>query len=294
MVSGPLDVDKQDYLLRDSYFCGVKYGIYDLNRLIDALRVHKDSDEDQYLAIAGDGVNSVEQFVLAKYYMNVQVYYHKIRLITDEMIKRGITLGIEEDNVSWLRGLYSYDGSSEHLTEYLRWHDEKLIIEILSDRTPEGWAKRIFTKLRNRELLKCIFSANENQFENVSPEIRHKIFADPQEVCTILEQVVAQTWHFERQLVIAKIVKLRPATQTESEIMVLLPQRPTPFHEASTLFSSVDEAINEQRIEVYAPAVYDDRDKKKQQRNFYNQIFEMIVKIANPQTELPLKDQAQQ
>jgi hypothetical protein len=76
--------------------------------------------------------------------------------------------------------------------------------------------------------------------------------------------------------------------------MVLLPQCPTPFHEASTLFSSVDEAINEQRIEVYAPAVYDDRDKKKQQRNFYNQIFEMIVKVANPQSELPLKDQAQQ
>jgi HD superfamily phosphohydrolase len=294
IVSGPLDVDKQDYLLRDSYFCGVKYGIYDLNRLIDALRVHRDSDEDQYLAIAGDGVNSVEQFVLAKYYMNVQVYYHKIRLITDEMIKRGITLGIEEDNVSWLRQLYSYDGSSEHLKEYLRWHDEKLIMEILSERTPDGWAKRIFTKLRNRELLKCIFSANENQFESVAPEIRHKIFADPKEVCTILEQVVSQTWHFERQLVIAKIVKLRPATQTESEIMVLLPQCPTPFHEASTLFSSVDEAINEQRIEVYAPAVYDDRDKKKQQRNFYNQIFEMIVKVANPQSELPLKDQAQQ
>lgn len=39
IISGPLDVDKQDYLLRDSYCCGVKYGIYDLGRLIDALRV---------------------------------------------------------------------------------------------------------------------------------------------------------------------------------------------------------------------------------------------------------------
>jgi hypothetical protein len=210
------------------------------------------------------------------------------------MIKRGITLGIEEDKVSWLKNLYSYDGSSEHLKEYLRWHDEKLILEILSDRTPDGWAKRIFAKLRNRELLKCIFSANENQFEGVAPEVRHKIFADPKEVCTILEQAVARTWNFEKQLVIAKVIKLKPATQTESEIMVLLPQQPTPFHEASTLFSSVDEAINEQRIEVYAPASYDDRGKKKQQRDFYNQIFELIIKIANPQTELALKDQEQQ
>jgi len=69
IVSGPLDVDKQDYLLRDSYFCGVKYGVYDLHRLIDALRVHQDADEEQYLAISSDGINSVEQFVLAKYYM---------------------------------------------------------------------------------------------------------------------------------------------------------------------------------------------------------------------------------
>lgn len=32
IISGPLDVDKQDYLLRDSYFCGVKYGIFDIDR----------------------------------------------------------------------------------------------------------------------------------------------------------------------------------------------------------------------------------------------------------------------
>jgi uncharacterized protein len=289
IVSGPLDVDKQDYLLRDSYFCGVKYGVYDLNRLIDALRVHKDADEEQYLAIAGDGVNSVEQFVLAKYYMSIQVYYHRIRLITDEMIKRGITLGIEEDKISWLHDLYSYDGTKEHLNEYLQWHDEKLILEILSERTPDGWAKTIFKKLRNRELLKCIFSANENRFESVAPEVRHAIFTDPQRICDALELTVAQAYGFEKHLVIARIVKLRPATQTESEIMVLLPEMPTPFHEASTLFSSVDEAINEQRIEVYAPAVYDERNKKKQQRDFHNQILEMIIRIANPQTELPLK-----
>ena len=57
IVSGPLDVDKQDYLLRDSYFCGVKYGVYDLSRLVDTLRIHRDADEEQYLAISGDGTN---------------------------------------------------------------------------------------------------------------------------------------------------------------------------------------------------------------------------------------------
>ena len=289
IVSGPLDVDKQDYLLRDSYFCGVKYGVFDLNRLMDALRVHKDADEEQYLAISGDGTNSVEQFVLAKYYMNVQVYYHKIRLITDEMIKRGIVLGIKEDRIGWLKDVYAYDGSEAHLQEYLQWHDEKLTLEILSNRTPDGHAKTIFTKLTNRNLLKCIFSAKEKEFENVDPEIRHAIFTRPDHICKALENAVSDAYKYESNFVIAKIVKFKPATQTESEIMVLLPSQPTPFHEASTLFSSVDEAIKEQRIEVYAPASYDERDKKKQHRDFHNQIFEMIIKLANPQGNLPLE-----
>jgi len=44
MVSGPIDADKQDYLLRDSYFTGVKYGIYDQERLKNTLCVHDDND----------------------------------------------------------------------------------------------------------------------------------------------------------------------------------------------------------------------------------------------------------
>jgi uncharacterized protein len=290
IVSGPLDVDKQDYLLRDSYFCGVKYGVYDLGRLIDVLKVHRDADEEEYLAISNDGINSVEQFVLAKYYMNVQVYYHKIRLITDEMIRRGIELGIVEDKIGWLKNLYAYDGSEAHLEEYLRWYDEKLVLEILSDRTPDGYAKKIFTALTNRKLLKCIFSAKEKEFENVAPEIRHRIFTKPEDLCTKLEKMVADAYGYDIHFVIARIVKFKPATQTESEIMVLLPSQPTPFHGASTLFSSVDEAIKEQRIEVYGPACYDERDKRKQQRDFKEQIFEMIKQLTNPQSALPLDE----
>ena len=79
IVSGPLDADKQDYLLRDSYFCGVKYGVYDLDRLVGVLCTHQDK-QDRYLAIKEDGINTLEQFVLAKYYMTIQVYRHKTRL----------------------------------------------------------------------------------------------------------------------------------------------------------------------------------------------------------------------
>ena len=126
-------------------------------------------------------------------------------------------------------------------------------------------------------LPKCIFSAKEKEFENVAPEIRHLLFTKPNDICVDLEKMVAKTYGFDAEFVMAKIVRFKPATQTESEIMVLRPSRPTPFREESTLFSSVNEAIKEQRIDVYAPAIYEEREKKRQQRDFQNEIFHMIL-----------------
>lgn len=73
VVSGPLDADKQDYLLRDSYFCGVKYGIFDLQQLHRELQSQEDpTDGKHQLVISEDGVHALEQFVLAKYYLTAQ------------------------------------------------------------------------------------------------------------------------------------------------------------------------------------------------------------------------------
>jgi HD superfamily phosphohydrolase len=82
IVSGPIDADKQDYLLRDSHFTGVKYGIYDQERLRNTLCVHEENEE-RVLAISIDGLHTLEQFVLAKYYMTTQVYRHRIPIVAD-------------------------------------------------------------------------------------------------------------------------------------------------------------------------------------------------------------------
>jgi len=66
IVSGPLDADKQDYLLRDSYFCGVKYGVFDLQQLHRELLVVDDPTQGKQLMISSDGVQALEQSVLAK------------------------------------------------------------------------------------------------------------------------------------------------------------------------------------------------------------------------------------
>jgi HD superfamily phosphohydrolase len=89
ILQGDLGVDRMDYLLRDSLYAGVHYGRYDYARLIDtlcAVRV-KESDEakegEVKVAVDQAGVHAAEGLLLARYFMFLQVYYHKTRRILD-------------------------------------------------------------------------------------------------------------------------------------------------------------------------------------------------------------------
>ena len=284
LVSGPIDVDKQDYLLRDSYFCGVKYGVYDRSRLADTLTVHHDA-EDHILALTEDGIHSLEQFVLAKYYMHTQVYRHKIRLITDQMIYRGILLGIEYDKLEWLKSLYAYDGSPEFISNYIEWYDDRLMLEILRPETPEGKAKEMFRRITERKLLKRIFRATEKKFAD--PAIRREVFGESNAFFKPLEKKIADVYHFDEDFVIVNRVSFKSATKTESDVVVLGPAGETIFRDASVLFSSVNESIQEQYLDVYAPIEYrDDREKHRKEKTFFMEISEMIIELLNLQQRI--------
>lgn len=82
ILSGQVDADRMDYLLRDSLHCGVEYGNFDCLRLIECLTVHE-SDTGIELAIQRGGVHALEALILARYYMFTQVYGHRTRRIYD-------------------------------------------------------------------------------------------------------------------------------------------------------------------------------------------------------------------
>jgi HD superfamily phosphohydrolase len=74
LISSQLDVDRMDYLLRDSLMTGVKYGIYDLEWIIKTLEIDTANDR---LYVSARGLYAVEDYLQARYYMFRQVYFHR-------------------------------------------------------------------------------------------------------------------------------------------------------------------------------------------------------------------------
>lgn len=76
IVSSQLDADRLDYLLRDSHFCGVSYGMYDLKWLLNCVCVQNLGDSAQRFGVTQKGVGVVEQFLMSRRLMTQNVYYH--------------------------------------------------------------------------------------------------------------------------------------------------------------------------------------------------------------------------
>lgn len=81
-LDGFIDADKLDYLERDAINCGVVYGRFDRDALINNLTMVKDKRGNYRLAILDKGVQALESFVLARYYMFSQVYTHPYERLT--------------------------------------------------------------------------------------------------------------------------------------------------------------------------------------------------------------------
>ena len=81
LVSGQLDMDRMDYLNRDSYFTGVSEGVIGWDRIIKMLNVH-----DDQLVVEEKGIYSIEKFLIARRLMYWQVYLHKTVLAAELML----------------------------------------------------------------------------------------------------------------------------------------------------------------------------------------------------------------
>ena len=92
LVSSQLDVDRMDYLLRDSLMTGAKYGYYDLEWVVNAIEVDESADR---IYVSARGLYAVEEYLQARYYMFRQVYFHRTLRSAEAVLRSVLRRALE-------------------------------------------------------------------------------------------------------------------------------------------------------------------------------------------------------
>ncbi len=95
LVGGALGSDRIDYLMRDSHYTGVAYGVIDYERLKGRL-----VSANGKIAITDAGISGAESLLMARYFMHSNVYMHHAKLIAAKMLQNAISAALEAGEVS--------------------------------------------------------------------------------------------------------------------------------------------------------------------------------------------------
>lgn len=171
MISSSIDVDKLDYLRRDSYHTGVTYGLFDIERIIRTVCKISAAERD-YLAIHEKGKDALESYRLARYAMHMQVYEHHARLIADDMFLKAIKLALNEGCLA-KEDLKISNDPVRFIGNFLKLDDNSIQNQILQN--SKGSAKNLIQGIQNRRLLKRAFVVPLTKVGVENPIIREKI-----------------------------------------------------------------------------------------------------------------------
>jgi len=142
IVNGQLDVDRLDYLLRDSHYTGVWYGKFDLNRIIDQLCV-----VDKKFVVKQGGYESVEQLIVARHHMYQGVYFHKTKRAFELMLWKCSEILKGEGKIKYptIDELKTKEGQEQYAKS-----DDNWFLSLLYDENNSSIVKTIAKMIRNR------------------------------------------------------------------------------------------------------------------------------------------------
>jgi uncharacterized protein len=179
LVSSQLDVDRFDYLLRDSLMTGAKYGLYDLEWIIHALEIDEANDR---VYVAARGLYAVEEYLQARYYMFRQVYFHRTlrsaEAVLRSILRRAVVL-MKEQRLSFLvtdsAMARVLAGDEVQVSDYLSFDDHDIMFYI------KQWVREpdpILSDLARRFVERRLFKAID---VNLPPEERATFFESARE-----------------------------------------------------------------------------------------------------------------
>jgi uncharacterized protein len=178
IVSSQIDVDRMDYLLRDSHFAGVAIGRFDAQYLINSMVVvtHSELGSQKTLGLTPKGVKAYEAFLLARQLMNRTVYYHHNVKVLEFMAEHVLRLAItnldrltSDNSVAstvppYFRKVHAaVSGTTpskeafmeQSLPDYIRLTEDAtwVLIAALADQTAVPLAKTLAQRLLTRDIL---------------------------------------------------------------------------------------------------------------------------------------------
>ena len=196
LVSGQLDMDRMDYLNRDSYFTGVSEGVIGYDRIIKMLNV-----VDNQLVVEEKGIYSIEKFLIARRLMYWQVYLHKTVVVAEQMLikilerakflsKNDKIIGINKNLVLLLHQNYKkcdFEKNRRLITEHFVLLDDYDIVSALKEFS-EGEDKVISflsKSLLNRNLFKIEIHSEPiqgNHVEAIKLKVMEQFHLDKNEI----------------------------------------------------------------------------------------------------------------
>ncbi|WP_405267926.1 HD domain-containing protein [Methanobrevibacter sp.] len=223
IVSGELDVDRMDYLLRDSHNTGVAYGIIDYERIISNLRL------DDGLILDIKGVQAAEGALVSRYFMYPSVYQHHTTRIVNSMFRRALKRVFDEKIINE-NEIYRYDDAE--LIGVFRHCDNEFANDIMS-------------RLDERRIMKRVKSIRLDNFKH--PEKMYKI---KQETLRKAEEEIAEDYSLDKDYVFINIAEYPRFDEMKTQVSV--DGKLYPLTEISNIIGALSKArFNIPDISVY-------------------------------------------
>ena len=211
LVSSQLDVDRMDYLSRDAYFTGAIYGQIDYHRILRSMKVI-----DNKVYVRASGVNAIEAYLMSRYHMYFQVYYHPVARAYESILesiflrikdlhKEGVK--IDASIQSFLKVMENSDNIESYIDlddsnvngfiKQLTWSDDEVL-------------KKLATSFEKRHLFSFIELLNEPDEKEIK-ELKEKY------------QNMKYGKYFYKEVTVSGVAYMKSKKSDINDIKILLP-----------------------------------------------------------------------
>ena len=234
IISGELDVDRMDYLLRDSHNTGVSYGIIDYERIISNLKLRDG------LILDIKGVQAAEGALVSRYFMYPSVYQHHTTRIVNSMFRRALQKTIDEKIIDE-KDIYKYDDND--IIAIFRQCDSEFVNDIMY-------------RLDNRHIPKRVKTIRLDNFK--SPEKMYKIDS---QTLRKAEKEISEDFNIDKNYVFINIAEYPRFDEMKTQVNV--DDKLYPLTKISNIISALSKArFNIPDLSVYVPEEEKDKLQK--------------------------------